>query len=72
MGQSKAASGDLIAVGPDGRGGTIKVFESQNLTSLNSGGSLNSAKIAKIKAKASSLQSRGCLQMEQFFSKAGQ
>ncbi|KAI7741473.1 hypothetical protein M8C21_003987 [Ambrosia artemisiifolia] len=57
QGQSKAASG--VAVGPDGRGGTIKVFESHNLTSLNSGGSLNSAKIGKIKAKASSLQSRG-------------
>ncbi|KAI7733658.1 hypothetical protein M8C21_028601, partial [Ambrosia artemisiifolia] len=71
MGQSKAASGDLIAVGPDGRGGRLKVLKSLNLSSHKAVGSLNSAKKGKIRAKASSLQSQG-LQLEHFYSKAGQ
>ncbi|KAI7741472.1 hypothetical protein M8C21_003986 [Ambrosia artemisiifolia] len=71
-GQNKAASGDLIAVGADGRAGTTKVLKSPNLPSLNSRGSSNSAKSRKLGAKASSLQSQGSLQINHFFSKVGQ
>ncbi|XP_021969650.1 uncharacterized protein LOC110864808 isoform X3 [Helianthus annuus] len=71
-GQSKT-SGDLIAVGADGRGGTIKVLKSPNYSSLQSSrGSTISAKSSKLGAKASSLQSRGLLQIDHFFSKASQ
>ncbi|KAK1408830.1 hypothetical protein QVD17_40911 [Tagetes erecta] len=70
--QPTQQSGDLIAVGADGRGGTIKVLKSQNLSSFSSRGSAISAKSVKFGAKASSLQSRGCLQIDHFFSKSGQ
>ncbi|KAK9076389.1 hypothetical protein SSX86_004723 [Deinandra increscens subsp. villosa] len=65
-------SGDLIAVGADGRGGNIKVLKSGNPSSLNSRGSFIFPKSGKSGVKASSSQSRGSLQIDHFFSKAGQ
>nr|XP_043622597.1 E3 ubiquitin-protein ligase TRAIP [Erigeron canadensis] len=65
-------SGDLISVGADGRGGTIKVLKSQNQASFDSNGSSFPAKNLKFSAKTNSLQSRGCLQINHFFSKVDQ
>nr|GEW50784.1 RING/U-box superfamily protein [Tanacetum cinerariifolium] len=65
-------SGDLIAVGSDGRGGTIKVLKSQNLASPDSKKPSLSAKNGKFVAKTSSLHSRGGLQIDHFFRKADQ
>ncbi|CAN0884347.1 hypothetical protein LINGRAHAP2_LOCUS14808 [Linum grandiflorum] len=62
---------DLIAVGADGRGGRVKVLRSMN--QALTGGSENSmpAKKCKIGVKTS-VQSRGCLQIEHFFGKSKQ
>lgn len=65
-------SGNLIAIGADGRGGTIKVLRSQNPSSRDCKESSILAKNGKVGAKTSSLQSRGCLQIDHFFRKAGQ
>ncbi|CAH9128035.1 unnamed protein product [Cuscuta epithymum] len=69
---SATISGNLIAVGADGRGGRTKVLRSSNHTSLNNDSSSASTKRFKYALKSNSLQSQGCLQMEHFFSKAGQ
>ncbi|GLU00704.1 hypothetical protein SLE2022_180520 [Rubroshorea leprosula] len=69
---STANSGDLIAVGADGRGGRIKVMRSMNQPSLEDKENSGSAKRLKNGAKTSSLQSKGCLQIEHFFGKASQ
>ncbi|GLT79663.1 hypothetical protein SLA2020_511440 [Shorea laevis] len=69
---STANSGDLIAVGADGRGGRIKVMRSMNQPSLEDKESSGSAKRLKNGAKTNSLQSKGCLQIEHFFGKASQ
>ncbi|XP_022759562.1 uncharacterized protein LOC111305944 [Durio zibethinus] len=66
---STKSSGDLITVGADGRGGRIKVMRSVNQSSLDKENSV-SAKRLKYVAKANSLQSQGCLQIEHFFGKA--
>ncbi|XP_023746502.1 uncharacterized protein LOC111894641 isoform X2 [Lactuca sativa] len=60
------ASGDLIAVGSDGRGGTIKVLKSSSTDSRKSS---VITKNGKLGAKTTSLQSRG---IHHFFSKAAQ
>ncbi|XP_024993125.1 E3 ubiquitin-protein ligase TRAIP [Cynara cardunculus var. scolymus] len=65
-------SGNLIAIGADGRGGTIKVLRSQNLSSQDCKESSVLAKNGKYGTKTSSLQPRGCLQIDHFFRKAGQ
>ncbi|KAI3494921.1 hypothetical protein L1887_36960 [Cichorium endivia] len=67
-----SGSGDLIAVGSDGRGGTIKVLRSLNLPSIGSKKSSGIAKNGKFGAKTTSLQSHGSLQIDHFFRKAGQ
>ncbi|CAH1447883.1 unnamed protein product [Lactuca virosa] len=60
------ASGDLIAVGSDGRGGTIKVLKS-SLTDSRKSSSIT--KNGKLGTKTTSVQSRG---IHHFFSKAAQ
>ncbi|KAI3681801.1 hypothetical protein L6452_36606 [Arctium lappa] len=65
-------SGNLIAIGADGRGGTIKVLRSQNPSSWDCKESSTLAKNGKFGTKTSSLQPRGCLQIDHFFRKAGQ
>ncbi|KAI3800549.1 hypothetical protein L1987_28640 [Smallanthus sonchifolius] len=69
---STQSSGDLIAVGADGRGGTVKVLKPLHLLSNGSMGSSYSAKNSKRVAKTSGLHSQGNLQIRHFFSKAGQ
>ncbi|XP_071698834.1 uncharacterized protein [Rutidosis leptorrhynchoides] len=68
----RQVSGDLISVGADGRGGTIKVLKSQTHHSLDSKRSSFTSKKGKFGAKQSSLQSHGGLQINHFFSKASQ
>ncbi|EOX95863.1 hypothetical protein QUC31_005253 [Theobroma cacao] len=63
------SSGDLIAVGADGRGGRIKVMRSVNHSLDDKQNSL-SAKRLKYGAKTNGLQSQGCLQIEHFFGKS--
>ncbi|GMI98427.1 hypothetical protein like AT4G01270 [Hibiscus trionum] len=63
-------SGDLIAVGADGRGGRIKVMRSVNQSSQDDKENSVSVKRFKCGAKQNSLQSQGCLQIEHFFGKA--
>ncbi|XWS46151.1 hypothetical protein CRYUN_Cryun14cG0039000 [Craigia yunnanensis] len=67
---STKSSGDLIAVGADGRGGRVKVMRSVNQSSLDDKEISVSAKRSKHGAKTNSLQSQGCLQIEHFFGKA--
>nr|KJB41418.1 hypothetical protein B456_007G103300 [Gossypium raimondii] len=62
-------SGDLIAVGADGRGGRIKVMRSTNQSSMGDKENSVGAKRLKCGAKQNSLPSRGCLQIEHFFGK---
>nr|GMC80006.1 43kDa postsynaptic protein [Ipomoea batatas] len=69
---STTVAGDLIAVGADGRGGRVKVLRSSNHKALENNNASASAKRIKYGVKASSMQSQGCLQIEHFFSKAGQ
>ncbi|KAK9279927.1 hypothetical protein L1049_013611 [Liquidambar formosana] len=68
---SRTNTGDLIAVGADGRGGRIKVLRSLN-QSLDGQETSILAKRCKYGAKTSSLPSRGCLQIEHFFGRASQ
>ncbi|KDP28563.1 hypothetical protein JCGZ_14334 [Jatropha curcas] len=60
---ASTGSGDLIAVGSDGRGGRIKVLRSLNQSLLDSKQNSAAAKRCKYGAKASNLQ------IEHFFSK---
>ncbi|XP_015582908.2 uncharacterized protein LOC8286683 isoform X1 [Ricinus communis] len=69
---ASTSSGDLIAVGSDGRGGRIKVLRSLNESPLDAKESSVAAKRCKYGAKASNLQSQGCLQIEHFFGRATQ
>ncbi|XP_058086172.1 uncharacterized protein LOC131233476 isoform X2 [Magnolia sinica] len=66
---SATSTGDLIAVGADGRGGRIKVLRSQNQL-LDGKGSSLWPKRCKYGAKQGG-QSQGCLQIEHFFLKKG-
>ncbi|KAL6982063.1 hypothetical protein U1Q18_023679 [Sarracenia purpurea var. burkii] len=72
MQRSCTSSGNLIAVGADGRGGKIKVLKSLNQSSLDNRETSASAKRCKYGPKTSTLQSQGCLQIENFFGRAGQ
>ncbi|KAM7508620.1 hypothetical protein LguiA_019073 [Lonicera macranthoides] len=68
-----ASTGDLIAVGADGRGGRIKVLRSLNHPSLQDGKETSTtAKRCKYGAKTSNSPSQGYLQLEHFFGRAGQ
>ncbi|XP_038683261.1 uncharacterized protein LOC119983643 [Tripterygium wilfordii] len=63
--QTKNTSGDLIAVGADGRGGQVKVLRSQN--------HFSSDKESSVYAKRSKYGARsGSLQIEHFFGRASQ
>ncbi|CAL1398854.1 unnamed protein product [Linum trigynum] len=65
-------SGDLIAVGADGRGGRVKVLRPVNQALMGGSESSMPAKRCKLGTKTTSLQSQGCLQIEHFFGKAKQ
>ncbi|KAJ9539317.1 hypothetical protein OSB04_032050 [Centaurea solstitialis] len=70
---STQVSGNLIAIGADGRGGTVKVLRSQSPSSRQDCKEASSlSKNGKFGTKTSSLQSRGCLQIDHFFRKASQ
>uniref|UniRef100_A0A803NXC8 RING-type domain-containing protein n=1 Tax=Cannabis sativa TaxID=3483 RepID=A0A803NXC8_CANSA len=69
QGQS-TSNGDLIAVGADGRGGRIKVLRSLNQSSADWKANSVGSKRCKLGSKTNSQQSRGCLQIEHFFSRA--
>ncbi|GLT71110.1 hypothetical protein SLA2020_431510 [Shorea laevis] len=64
-----SCTGNLIAIGADGRGGRIKVLRSPNQSSLDGKETSVGAKRCKYGAKTSRLQSQGCLQIEHFFGK---
>ncbi|CAL1379491.1 unnamed protein product [Linum trigynum] len=65
-------SGDLIAVGADGRGGRVKVARPLNQALMGGSESSMPAKRFKSRSKTTSLQSQGCLQIEHFFGKSKQ
>ncbi|KAK9749450.1 hypothetical protein RND81_02G126600 [Saponaria officinalis] len=68
---SSNVTDSLIAVGADGRGGKVKVLRSLNQTGTDTTReSTVPAKRFKPGGKPSSLQTRGCLQIEHFFAKA--
>ncbi|CAK9156721.1 unnamed protein product [Ilex paraguariensis] len=69
---STRSTGDLIAIGADGKGGRIKVLRSLNQSSRNSKETTTWVKRGQYGAKTNALQSQGCLQIEHFFGKAGQ
>ncbi|XP_073148062.1 uncharacterized protein [Henckelia pumila] len=69
---SNSATGDLIAVGADGRGGRIKVLRTLDRSSPENSDTFSWAKKCKHGAKTSRLQPQGCLQIEHFFQKSGQ
>ncbi|KAJ6675297.1 RING ZINC FINGER PROTEIN-RELATED [Salix viminalis] len=69
---TSSSSGNLIAVGSDGRGGRVKVLRSINQSFLDGKENSVSAKKCKYGTKTSSLQSQGCLQIEHFFGRASQ
>ncbi|KAM7276083.1 hypothetical protein ACFE04_017949 [Oxalis oulophora] len=64
---STPSSGDFIAVGADGRGGTTKVL--RTLNQQDAKGTSSSSKRCKYGSKTSSLPSRGNFQIEHFFGK---
>ncbi|ESQ37737.1 hypothetical protein EUTSA_v10029490mg [Eutrema salsugineum] len=68
LGGSVSRKDDLISVGPDGKGGRIKVLRSKPQFS-NANASSGSGKRFKIGAKTSGTSSQGCLQIEHFFGK---
>ncbi|XP_013609462.1 PREDICTED: uncharacterized protein LOC106316136 [Brassica oleracea var. oleracea] len=68
LGGSVSGKDDLISVGPDGKGGRIKVLRSKPQFS-NPNASSGSVKRFKIGTKASGTSSQGCLQIEHFFGK---
>ncbi|KAL2490322.1 RING/U-box superfamily protein [Abeliophyllum distichum] len=69
---SNTSTGNLIAVGADGRGGRIKVLRSLGQSSLDNKDASSWTKKFKHGAKTDSLQSQGCLQIEHFFQRTGQ
>ncbi|CAH2069241.1 unnamed protein product [Thlaspi arvense] len=68
LGGSVSGKDDLISVGPDGKGGRIKVLRSKPQFS-NANASSGSGKRFKIGTKTSGSSSQGCLQIEHFFGK---
>lgn len=69
---SNPSTGNLIAVGADGRGGKIKVLRSLNQSSMEDGETSSVAKKCKTGVKTSTLQSRGCLQIDHYFGRTNQ
>ncbi|CAN1148376.1 hypothetical protein LINPERHAP2_LOCUS16433 [Linum perenne] len=69
---TSASSRDLIAVGADGRGGRVKVLRPMNEALLGDSEYSMPAKKRKLGVKKSSVQPRGCLQIEHFFGKSKQ
>ncbi|KAK7349482.1 hypothetical protein VNO77_06884 [Canavalia gladiata] len=68
----RSSNADLIAVGADGRGGRIKVLRTPSQILLDGKENSVSSKRTKFAPKTSSLQSKGCLQIEHFFGRVGQ
>ncbi|CAH8323827.1 unnamed protein product [Eruca vesicaria subsp. sativa] len=68
LGGSVSGKDDLISVGPDGKGGRIKVLRSKPQFS-NANASAGSGKRFKSGTKTSGSSSQGCLQIEHFFGK---
>ncbi|KAG2720436.1 hypothetical protein I3760_02G035000 [Carya illinoinensis] len=66
-----SSSGNLIAIGADGRGGKIKVLRSPSQSSLDGKENSVAAKRTKYGSKTS-MQSQGCLQIEHFFGRVGE
>ncbi|XP_058745549.1 uncharacterized protein LOC131618322 [Vicia villosa] len=69
----ESTKGNLISVGADGRGGTVKVLRNPSQASLD--GKENSVALKRLKVgpnKASGMQSRGRLQIEHFFGRVNQ
>ncbi|XP_058225750.1 uncharacterized protein LOC131334639 [Rhododendron vialii] len=69
---SSASSGNLVAVGADGKGGKIKVLRSPHQSSLDGMETSHAAKRCKYGAKSGTSPSQGSLQIEHFFRRAGQ
>ncbi|XP_057454692.1 uncharacterized protein LOC130746161 isoform X2 [Lotus japonicus] len=67
-----SSNGDLISVGADGRGGRIKVLRTQGQSFPDGMENSTSSKRLKLGPKTTSLQSRGCLQIEHFFGRVSQ
>ncbi|XP_010422787.1 PREDICTED: E3 ubiquitin-protein ligase TRAIP-like [Camelina sativa] len=66
LGPSVPSKDDLIAIGPDGKGGRIKVLRSKpQISSANA--SSGSGKRFKLGTKTSGSSSQGCLQIEHYF-----
>nr|VDC58128.1 unnamed protein product [Brassica rapa] len=68
LGGSVSGKDDLISVGPDGKGGRIKVLRSKPQFS-NANASSGSGKRLRTGTKTSGTSSQGCLQIEHFFGK---
>ncbi|CAN6981018.1 unnamed protein product [Brassica oleracea var. botrytis] len=69
LGGYVSGKNDLISVGPDGKGGRIKVLRSKPQFS-NANASSGSGKRFKVGSKTSGSSSQGCLQIEHFFGKS--
>ncbi|EOA20456.1 hypothetical protein CARUB_v10000769mg [Capsella rubella] len=68
LGGSVPSKDDLIAIGPDGKGGRVKVLRSKpQISSANA--SSGSGKRFKLGTKTSGSSSQGCLQIEHYFGK---
>ncbi|KAL1198127.1 putative E3 ubiquitin-protein ligase RHA1A [Cardamine amara subsp. amara] len=68
QGGSVPSKDDLISIGPDGKGGRIKVLRSKPQIS-NANVSSGSGKRFKLGSKTSGSSSQGCLQIEHYFGK---
>ncbi|CAL9232708.1 unnamed protein product [Arabidopsis halleri] len=69
LGGSGPSKDDLIAIGPDGKGGRIKVLRSKPQISNANTSSGSSGKRFKLGTKTSGSSSQGCLQIEHYFGK---
>ncbi|KAL0846084.1 hypothetical protein Bca101_019330 [Brassica carinata] len=69
LGGHVSSKDDLISVGPDGKGGRIKVLRSKPQFS-NANASSGSGKRLKVGSKTRGSSSQGCLQIEHFFGKS--
>ncbi|XP_024627731.1 E3 ubiquitin-protein ligase trul-1 isoform X1 [Medicago truncatula] len=70
-GESTSTKGNLISVGADGRGGTVKVLRNPSQAFSDGKETSVASKRLKLGPNKASSQSRGCLQMEHFFGRAG-
>lgn len=68
LGGSVPRKDDLISIGPDGKGGRIKVLRSKPQISKTNASS-GSGKRFKLGTKTSGSSSQGCLQIEHYFGK---